>query len=105
MYGEDRPEVLPFSGGVDRPHDGMYAYSQDDDSMPYPVHAGNVPLVWMRQEAAAKGLVFNLEEFAWDPQDVDFRTRNSMGPAWSFLELLPIRHQVSFTGTGRHERR
>ena len=105
MDDEDRPEVFPFSGGVDRSHDQMHAYSEDDDPVPYTVHAGNVPLVWMRQEAAAGGLVFDLEEFAWDPQDVDFGTRNWVAPVWNIFEVLPIRHQVSFTGTGRHGRR
>ena len=71
--------------------------------MPYTIQAGNVPLVWMRQEAAAKGLVFDPEEFAWDPQDVDFGTRNSMTFPWKMFELLPTRHQVSFTGAGRHK--
>ena len=105
MYGEDGSEVLPFSGGVDRLHDQMHAYSEDDNAVPYTVHAGNVPLVWMRQEAAAKGLVFDLGEFSWDPQDVDFGTRDSMTLTWKIIELFPTRHQVSFTGTGRHEMR
>ena len=59
----------------------------------------------MRQEAAAHGLVFEPKEFAWDPKDVDFGTRNSMSSGWKIFEIVPIRHQVSFSGTGKHERR
>ena len=75
----------------------------DDD--PDPVHAGNVPLLWMSQEAAAKGLVFKVEVFGWGPDDVDLGRADTM-KSWSrFLEIMPIRHQVSFNGTGKHERR
>lgn len=79
--------------------------SEPDDSGSYPVHAGNVPLLWMRREAAAHGLVFAPEEFTWDPEDVDKGTKDTMTSGYKFLEILPIRHQVSFSGIGKHERR
>ena len=75
----------------------------DDDA--YPVHAGNVPLLWMSREAAAKGLVVKSEVFDWGPDDVNFGRNDSMDPGYKFLEIMPIRHQVSFSGTGKHERR
>lgn len=77
--------------------------SEDDDSGSYTVHAGNVPLLWMRREAATNGLVFKPEEFTWDPEDVDLGRQDSMTGFWKFFEKLPIRHQVSFSGTGKHE--
>ena len=68
-----------------------------------PVHAGNVPLLWMRREAEAKGLVFTSERSAWHPEDVALGRRDAMNVAWKFCEILPIRHQISFSGTGKHE--
>ena len=70
-----------------------------------PVHAGNVPLLWMSREAAARGLVFKLEEFGWGPDDVDLGRVDRMKSWYKFLEFIPIRHQVSFSGTGKHESR
>ncbi|KAI9569164.1 hypothetical protein HD554DRAFT_619999 [Boletus coccyginus] len=70
-----------------------------------PVHAGNVPLLWMRREAEAEGLVFESERFAWHPEDVDLGRKDTMNHAWKFFEILPIRHQISFSGTGKHQRR
>lgn len=61
----------------------MHPHSEDDPE-PYTIHAGDLPFLWMRQEAVAKGLVFEPE---------------------SFLENLPICHQVSFSDTGKHESR
>lgn len=83
----------------------MVGQCEADDSGSYPVHAGNVPLLWMRREAAANGLVFKPEVFTWDSEDVDLGREDSMTVGWKFLEMLPIRHQVSFSGTGKHERR
>lgn len=57
----------------------------------------------MKQEAAASGLVFEPEVFAWVPRDVDFGRKDSLTFFWKVLEIFPVRHQVSFSGTGRHE--
>ena len=73
---------------------------------PDPVHAGNVPLLWMSREAAARGLVFKPEfEFGWGPDDVDLGRVDTMKFGYKFLEIMPICPQVSFSGTGKHERR
>ena len=58
----------------------------------------------MTREAAAKGLVFDSEGFSWWPEDVDLGRKDTMGWYWIF-EVLRIRHQVSFSGTGKHEQR
>ena len=83
------------SGGTSRPNAISNEYG--------PVHAGNVPLVWMRREAAANGLVFTPDGFAWNPEDVDLGREDSMSLAWRFFECLPFFHQVSFSGTGKHK--
>ena len=75
---------------------------EDED---YAFHAGNISLLWMRRQAAAQGLVFRSEEIVWCPDDVDFGREDTMNPWWKTLEFLPIRHQVSFGGTGKHARR
>jgi len=70
-----------------------------------PVHAGNVPLVWMRREAEAEGLVLESQRFSWYPEDVDLGREDTMTWFWPVLEFLPIRHQTSFSGTGKHQSR
>lgn len=97
-------DALALSGGgTIRPHDKMDRHSKGNG--PSALHAGSVPLLWMRREAAANGLVFKPEEFAWSPEDIDFGTRNTMTSWWRILEILPIRHQISFSGLGKHKRR
>ena len=59
----------------------------------------------MSREAVANGLVIEPEGFGWGPDDVDLGREDSMAPAYGFLEVIPIRHQVSFSGAGKHERR
>ena len=80
----------------------VHAYFKDDDPWLHTTHAGNVSFLWMRQEAAAQGLLCE-PNFAWAPKDVDFGTRNSMS-GWEIFEVLPMRYQVSFSGTGKHKR-
>ncbi|KAF8134258.1 hypothetical protein EV363DRAFT_1160909 [Boletus edulis] len=65
-------------------------------------NAGHVSLLWMRREAAANGLVLKSTDIVWLPDDLDSGVRNSMTPMWRALEYLPIRHQVSFSGSGEH---
>ena len=92
------------SGGTERPSDiEIPTDSEDDRAGPYAIHAGNVPLVWMRREAGDKGLVFKSKEFTWDPEDVEFGTRKMMSLGWKIFEIFPIRHQVSFSGAGKHK--
>lgn len=83
----------------------MGVFIGDDDPGPYTVHAGNVPLLWMREEAAAHGLVFDAKEFTWDPEDVDFGTSNLVTRGRSIVETLLFRRRVLFGGTGKHGRR
>ena len=59
----------------------------------------------MSREAAANGLVFKPERFGWGPDDVDLGRVDTMNPGYKVLEIMPIRHQVSFSGTGKYERR
>ena len=74
------------------------------DDRPDPVHAGNVPLLWMSREAAAKGLVFKPEfGFGWGPDAVDLGRVDIMKFGYKFLEFMPNRYQVSFSGTGKNE--
>ena len=97
-----------FRGGTGRPmtiHDRANAHIEDNDPGPYNAHAGNAPFLWMRQEAAIHDLKLGQREFTWDPKDIDFGQISSMTPVWKMAEMLPIRHQVSFSGTGKHERR
>ena len=76
-------DALVSSGGTERPSDiEIPTDSEDDRAGPYAIHAGNVPLVWMRREAADKGLVFKSKEFTWDPEDVDFGTRGALTSRW-----------------------
>lgn len=81
----------------------MHASFKDDDPWLPTVHAGNVPFLWMREEAAAHGLVFESKEFTWDPEDIDFGTIETMTFGWKIAEIFPFRHQVSFSGTGKHK--
>ena len=91
------------SGGTSRPHTEAVFDPAGDD--PYPVHAGNVPLLWMSREAAVQGLVFKSEGFDCGPDDVDLGRDDPMNRLWKFLEMIPIRHQVSFSDIRKHERR
>ena len=79
------------------------ADSEDNDPCSHTVHAGNVLLLWMRCKAAAHGLVFEPNEFSWDPEDVKIGRRDSMKFRWKIAEVLPFHHQVSFSGTGKHK--
>ncbi|KAF9227008.1 hypothetical protein BS17DRAFT_441298 [Gyrodon lividus] len=67
--------------------------------------AGNVSLLWMRREASAKGLILKPTDIVWVPDDLDFGTSNSMSAVWNFIEIFPIKHQVSFSGAGEDGRR
>ncbi|KAI9569194.1 hypothetical protein HD554DRAFT_2020868 [Boletus coccyginus] len=69
----------------------------------YLFHAGHVPLLWMRREASAKGLILNPEDITWIPDDVSHGRVDSMKAAWWPFEVVPTRHQVSFSGTGEHK--
>ena len=95
--------MLASSGGTSRPHTEAVPDPAGDD--PYPVHAGNVPLLWMSREAAANGLDVKSEGFGWGPDDVDLGRHDTMNFGYKLLEIMPIRHQVSFNGTGEHKRR
>ncbi|KAN0094937.1 Uncharacterized alpha/beta hydrolase domain (DUF2235) domain containing protein [Tylopilus felleus] len=88
-------------GGVSRPHSEEVPNPTDDE--PPPVHSGNVPLVWMRREAADKGLVFEPAALTWGPDDVDLGRRDTMKWCWKLFEVVRVRHQVSFSGTGKHD--
>ncbi|KAF8833623.1 hypothetical protein BDN67DRAFT_1054548 [Paxillus ammoniavirescens] len=68
-------------------------------------HAGNVSLMWMRQEAAECGLILKPTDTIWTPTDLDFGTSNSMSLTWNFVEIWPIKHQVSWSGAGEHVRK
>ncbi|KAF9227032.1 hypothetical protein BS17DRAFT_442811 [Gyrodon lividus] len=68
-------------------------------------HAGNVSLMWMRQEAAESGLVLKPTDIIWTPADLDSGRSNSMSVGWSVLELFPIKHQVSWSGPGENVRK
>lgn len=59
----------------------------------------------MKHEAAANGLVFEPEEFSWDPEDVELGRKDSISFGYGIVEILPVRHQVSFSGAGIHRRR
>ncbi|KAH7889111.1 hypothetical protein F5I97DRAFT_1804244, partial [Phlebopus sp. FC_14] len=67
--------------------------------------AGNVSLLWMREEAVGKGLRLKPTDVVWMPDDLDFGTSNSMSRVWKFVEWFPIKHQVSYTGAGESARR
>ncbi|KAF9236358.1 hypothetical protein BU15DRAFT_50213 [Melanogaster broomeanus] len=67
--------------------------------------AGNVSLLWMRREASAKGLILKPTDVVWVPDDLDFGTSNSMSSIWKAVEIVPIKHQVSFSGAGEDSRR
>ena len=59
----------------------------------------------MSREAAANGLIVKSKGFNWGPDDVDLGRLDTMKFGYKLLEIMPIRHQVSFSGTGKHERR
>ena len=59
----------------------------------------------MRREAAAIGLILKPTDIVWVPDDLDFGTINSMTRIWRAVEYLPIKHQVSFSGSGNDARR
>ncbi|KAG9309257.1 hypothetical protein JVU11DRAFT_10740 [Chiua virens] len=67
--------------------------------------AGNVSLLWMRREAAEHGLVLKPTDMVWVPDDLDFGISDSMNYGWRAIEYCPVRHQVSFSGAGKNERR
>ncbi|KAN0091571.1 Uncharacterized alpha/beta hydrolase domain (DUF2235) domain containing protein [Tylopilus felleus] len=67
--------------------------------------SGNVSLLWMRREAAANGLALQPTDIVWVPDDLDFGIKNSMTPIWRAIEYMPIKHQVSFSGSGEDGRR
>ena len=59
----------------------------------------------MRREAVANGLVLEPTDIVWVPDDLDFGIVDSMAIVWRIIELMPIKHQVSFTGAGEIARR
>ena len=59
----------------------------------------------MRREAAANGLALQPTDIVWVPDDLDFGIKNSMTPIWRAIEYMPIKHQVSFSGSGEDGRR
>ena len=86
---------------MNRPHAKGDPNPPDDER--HPVHSGNVPFVWMRREAAGRGLVFEPEAVTWGPEDIDFGRKDTMTWLWRILEVIRIYHQVSFSGTGKHD--
>ena len=96
--------ILP-SGGTSRPDVTGVTVPDSTYNERYPIHSGNVTLQWMRHEAAAQGLIFKSGAIAWCPEDVDLGRKDSMNLVWKLFETLPFRHQVSFSGTGKHKLR
>ena len=95
------------SGGMSRPRPHTEGALNLTDDESHPVHSGNVPLVWMRREAADRGLLVDPVTSAWHLEDIDFGREDidTMPLYCRILEVIPVYHQVSFSGTGKHERR
>ncbi|KAG9309081.1 hypothetical protein JVU11DRAFT_10963 [Chiua virens] len=68
-------------------------------------HAGKVSLMWMHREASASGLILKPEDIFWTDDDLDYGTTSSMSLLWKLVEFLPLRHQVSFSGSGENARK
>ncbi|KAF8124787.1 hypothetical protein EV363DRAFT_1177514 [Boletus edulis] len=71
-------------------------------------HAGNVSLMWMRREASMSGLVLKSGDVLWTlwtDEDIDLGITDSMTLFWKLFEFLPIKHEVSFNGSGENARR
>ena len=68
-------------------------------------NAGNVSLMWMRREVYACGLLLKPGDVLWTDEDLDFGTTDSMSLLWKLVEMLPVLHQVSFSGCGENARR
>ncbi|KIJ59906.1 hypothetical protein HYDPIDRAFT_118022 [Hydnomerulius pinastri MD-312] len=67
-------------------------------------HAGNVPLMWMREEASSCGLGLEAENRIWIVDDIVLGTHNSMS-GWEEVEAIPFKQQVSFSGSGEFAHR
>ena len=61
--------------------------------------------MWMRREAFASGLVLKPGHVLWTDEDLDLGTVDSMTFYWKLVELIPVLHQVSFSGTGENGHR
>ena len=59
----------------------------------------------MRREASTSGLVLKPGDILWTDEDLDLGATNSISLLWKLVEILPLRHQVSFSGPGRNARR
>ncbi|KIJ60018.1 hypothetical protein HYDPIDRAFT_190199 [Hydnomerulius pinastri MD-312] len=59
----------------------------------------------MRQEASSSGLILKPTDLVWMPDDLDFGTSDSMSIPWRLVEIIPIKHQVTFSGSGENARR
>ena len=59
----------------------------------------------MRREATASGLVLHPTDVVWVPDDLDSGISPSMNFWWKIVEYMPIKHQVSFSGSGENDRR
>lgn len=64
--------------------------------------------MWMRREVSRSGLVLKPKDILWTlwtDEDIDLGTTDSMTLLWKLVEFLPIRHEVSFSGSGDNARR
>jgi hypothetical protein len=52
-------------------------------------HAGNVSLMWMRQEAAECGVLLKPTDMVWTPSDLDYGTSNSLSLGWKISSGSP----------------
>lgn len=59
----------------------------------------------MQSEAAEHDLCFKSGDMVDNPEDVRSGRMDSMTRWWRAYEILPVRQQVSFSGTGRNEPR
>lgn len=64
--------------------------------------------MWMRREASTNGLILKPGHILWTlwtDEDIDLGTTDSMTLLWKLVEFLPIRYEVSFSGSGENDRR
>ncbi|KAF9234108.1 hypothetical protein BU15DRAFT_53085 [Melanogaster broomeanus] len=60
------------------------------------LRSGDIPLLWMRSQAAAAGLHLKPADFQWTISDLEKPITPSLRWGWWFLELLPLKRLLYY---------
>lgn len=61
------------------------------------LQSGDIPLLWMRNEAIMAGLHLKAADINWKSKDLERSPTPSLGAIWQILEQFPVR-RLSYKG-------